>query len=229
IVRAKALIARAGQLDNRDAKWNVIDVLLNAAAKVLSDYKQSGTKDPNWHVQMLALAKLRDTPSGKVIELVKQAIESDPQAFATYKAASLALAFDKGWAKPDLVEWMARLAVEKTKDSEAQSRYALIYGDAAVWFMELRIRPFGPGRAEWSTLNQAFKDVEKYHPKLYKLNLHAAFACLAGDKNSTSYLIKRVGTDVRREDWFLGRRDDWATGREYDRCKRWSMMGDKTA
>ncbi|MBI2768189.1 MAG: hypothetical protein HYX47_01090 [Burkholderiales bacterium] len=226
LVHAKVILLRATMADNAGASWAAVDNELDRASRIL-DAQPTASRDSNWYVKKLEIAKRRESPSGTVVELMNGALSVDPVALAPYEAAIRALDTQRGRGDPQLVEWLATTAAEKTRATEGMARYARIYEQAAVSFYQLRMNPFGPGRADWLKLDQGFRDLEKHSPIDYRINVHAGFACLARDKKTTSELLARIGTKVDRTAWYLGPGPNWAMGRHYDECKTWAAQGER--
>lgn len=226
IARAKALLDRARMIVNSGRAWGQVDKMLTEALAALNRVGRD-SRDGNWYAARLELAKLQGAESGEVIEIARELLASDPYSMAAVNAAVLALDTDRGRGDPKLVEWLARSVLEKTRAIDGVTRYARVYEVASIFFLQLRSRPFEAGRAQWDLLNQAFIELEKRAPELYRIDLHAGFACLAGDKAATAKLLNRIGNKPERTSWYLGPGPDWATGRHYDQCKEWAAKGQR--
>lgn len=224
LARANALSGRARTLANSGRGWAKEDRLLKEAQATL-DRVPSPERDGNWYASRLEVAKLMGAESGEVVELARKLLASDPYSMAGVEAAVRALDTERGHGDPRLVEWLAGAVMEKTTATEGASRYARVYEHASIFFLQLRRSPFETGRAQWSRLHRGFLDLEKKAPHLYRIDLHAGFACLAGDRLVTTKLLQRIGDKPEKTTWYLGPGPNWATGQHYEQCREWVTKG----
>jgi hypothetical protein len=225
LVRVNTLIGRARGLENSKRDWKEIDAVLVKAQALLTSSEKAAASDANWYQLKVEVGRMQGWSADQYVAILNKSLVKVPEAMVVYEAVSRALTARSGRVRPDLVEWMAQSAVDKTRAELGTVMYASIYADSAKWFMQLRTNPFDKGLANWGKLNASFIELKERYPSDYQIDLHAHFACMAQDREVTRALIEKIGDKVNRANWFLGPGPDWYRGTDYDRCNAWATSG----
>lgn len=219
IARAYALSRHASYLD-RTGQWAGVNKVLEEERKLLLAVQNAAAKDLTWHTLFVSLGRKEGWPVSRIKSAVEGGLRVDPTSLYFIHTAGRALVPDQR-ESPAGLAWLAREVAERTRATHGMSMYAIVF----IWLKDMslpvRVDPFGRGLIDWPTMNQALTDRSKGQPNdTYAYNEHAALACMAGDKNTTMEMLKRIGTEVVPKIW-----KDWGGEPLYERCKRFAQFG----
>lgn len=214
MTRAYALAYRAGYVQVRDKNWVEAENLANEAAALMAASRPQGRTDPLWHAARLRVASVQGLPRPDVLALVHQAVAVDPRVMPVWEEAAIALSPENPPTE-DLV-WLMRLAVQRTQTTEGTSMYARVLHTVYWRYPEFRASPFRGG-IDWPMLHESFLDWKQRYPASYPVDLHAALACAARDREVTASMLGQRDRPYFPNTWEL------MGGKEYFRiCKDWA-------
>lgn len=218
MVRAFALAYHAGSVEAHKGDWTEVDRIAGEARHLMDQSKKAGWPDPMWHAINLRVASVEGAPRSDVRGMVLAAVAVDPTPLRLYQEAALALSPD-GHNMDDQT-WLMRLAVQRTSQSEGTMMYARVLNEVFWHFCDCVPSPYGRAGVPWELLNPSFEEWKVRYPGGYSVDLHAATACLAGDRAVTVRLLRRIGTQPRADVWKLM----GGTGL-LKRCQEWEKDG----
>jgi len=167
--------------------------------------------DPHWYVLMEDIAVAQRWSNEEFDRLFDEATRRHPQYLPIYTAAARRVLPQWGGTPQDL-DRVARLAVERTKATDAEALYVRVYWTA---FTENRyLAEIRRDQLDWPTLSRSIDDVLTRYPDPWNLNHFASFACLAGDRAKTRTLLGRLGSDINLS--------GWCSRDFYEKCKAWA-------
>ena len=172
--------------------------LVEKAYQVLAAQAVSGRQDPEWHRQMITVARLQGgRPAERYADVLKNALAAFPYFYGIYFEAATFLVPQWG-GSAQAVEAFARKAADATKDREGQALYARIYWSVSHMFNGDPVRN---GTAEWPRLRSGFDDIVKRYPDPWNLNTYARYACQAGDAKTLNRVFALIGSNIDEVAW----------------------------
>lgn len=193
-----AFFYRSGRLAREvdPAKWKPFHAYIERAAQALASPKI--VRDPAWYCATIRLAAFQSTDLRQFAQLVDEASNHFPYFYDIYFFAAHRLA-PKWGGSPEAFEWLANLAVAKTRKVEGQALYARLYW--SIGQGDLRDDLFTATLADWKKMKVGFDDIVKRYPSEWNFNNYAWFACLARDQATLKQAFERVGDDIDRTLW----------------------------
>jgi hypothetical protein len=205
IARAMGLMEEAWQIrgstyaDKVPAEaWKPFNDKIEAARDNLEKYKALSSSDPTWYGEMLQLATAQSWDGRRFDALLDEGLDREPLFYSTYFAAITYL-LPKWSGDIDQLDDFVREAVNRTSKQEGQAMYARIYWYASQ--AEFGDDLFAKSRAQWPLMKKGFDDVMVSYPDEWNLNNYAKFACMAGDKETTTRLLKQLSSHVVPSAW----------------------------
>jgi hypothetical protein len=168
------------------------------AYQALAECADCSRRDPQWHAQMLKVARLQAGRAGhRHATAWEAAVAAFPYYYDIYFEAAMTLAPQWGGSAA-AVESMARSAADRTQDREGQALYARIYWSASRLFGG---DPVKNGQAEWPRLRAGFDDIVQRYPDPWNLNSFARFACQQGDVPTLRRVFRLIGNQIDLLAW----------------------------
>lgn len=190
--------------------WKKFALHMNRATEALASRAEAGKTDPNWWYEMLDQAREQSWPQQRYWKLAYAALQAFPQNHDIYRAIALKLVPQWGGSWQALAAF-ADEAVARTRQTQGQTMYARVYWNVALYFEPgLLTRPEG----NWPKFRAGFEELVARYPDRWNLSKFAAFACDAGDKDTTRRLLTRINDAVVPAAW-----ENRAT---YNRCRSWA-------
>lgn len=178
--------------------------------------KKESSVDPQWHRNMLILARGFNWKRAEFDGILADAMKKEPLFYETYFQAFEYL-LPKWHGSIDDIEALASRAADATANTEGQALYARIYWWA--WESEFRDKLFTDTIVDWSRMKAGFDDMVAKYPDKWNLSAYARFACLAGDRATTRSLLDRIGPEAMAS--------LWRPGRTRERCADWARSETK--
>ncbi len=170
---------------------------LGLAREALLARADAGKADPNWHWQMLRLARLQAWPEDKYFAFAKATLDTFPYYYDIYFAVADKLLPQWGGSLGRL-EAFAEHAAERTKATDGRSLYGRIYWSTYDMLGSERL---ARGELDWPKIRTALDDMVKRYPDPWNLNFFARAACDAGDKATAARVLRLVGDKVEPDAW----------------------------
>lgn len=180
---------------------------LGLAQKALLERAEAGKADPNWHWQMLRLARLQGWPDDKYFAFADAALSAFPYYYDIYFSVADKLVPQWGGSLEQLAAF-AEHAAERTKATDGRALYGRIYWNA---YEMLGAEPLKQGELDWPKIRAALDDVATRYPDPLNLNFFARAACDAGDKATAARVLGLLGDKIEP--------DAWENRGHYMRCK----------
>jgi hypothetical protein len=180
---------------------------VDLAQEALLARADTGKADPNWHWQVLEVARLQGWPDEKYFAFADAALDAFPGYYDIYFELSNRLVPQWGGSLEELADF-AEHAAERTKATEGRAMYARIY-----WYVYdmLGAERLKRGELDWPKIRAGFDDMVKRYPDPWNLNFFARIACDAGDQATTRRILALVGDKIEPA--------AWANRGAYSRCK----------
>jgi hypothetical protein len=201
MVRAFALAYHARSVQVHKGDWVEVDRIAAEARRLMDRSKKAGWPDPMWHAINLRVASVEGAPRSDVRGMVLAAAAVDPYPLRLWQEAAIALSPDG--RNMDDQTWLMRLAVQRTGEREGTTMYARVLHEVFWHFCDCVPSPYGRAGVEWSLLNPSFEEWKVRYPRAYSIDLHAATACLGGDRPVTARLLRQIGNNARKDIWEL--------------------------
>lgn len=198
----------------RPEDWAPFQKYISKAKEVLIENKQIASKDPHWYVLMIDIQTAQSQNTEEFIKLLEEAEARYPYYYQIYFSAVNYLT-PKWHGSKEAIEDFANHVVKVTSRQDRNGMYARIYWVAsqATYGNDL----FTKSNVVWSKMSIAIDDVLRQYPDQWNINNFAYFSCLAGDKNKSYQLIKRIkGKPIL---------DAWKDIDFYNQCNEWSKSG----
>lgn len=179
-------------------KWKYFEDYIGRAFKALTAPEVMKKKDAVWYSAMLALGQYTSWDTDSFMKLVDEASDAYPQFYEIYFFA--APRFKPKWGgSVEAFEWLANLAVRKTRSSEGMALYARIYWSLGQG--DYKDDLFSATRANWPKMKAGFEDILRQYPDVWNLNNYAWFACQAKDGKKLKELFGRLGANLNTSLW----------------------------
>ena len=203
--RSEALTKHAfvfrGNTYSRDvdpAMWEPFNDYIDRAFNALASPENHIVRDQAWYCAMIKVAQFQDINLTRYAELVDEASNKYPSYYEIYFYAANKLAPRWG-GSPEAFEWLANLAVSKTRKTEGMALYARLYWSIAQG--EFNEDLFTRTLTDWKKMKSGFDDIVKQYPSEWNLNNYAWFACMARDQPTLERVFKQIGTNIDTTLW----------------------------
>ncbi|WP_421955419.1 hypothetical protein [Polaromonas sp.] len=178
------------------AKWKAFDSYIEKAYAALATPQI--TKDAAWYGGLLKVAQFRRADLKQFAELVNEASTRYPYSYSIYFFASYRL--QPRWGgSVEAFEWLADLAVSKTKPIDGTALYARVYWNISSLGFDDDL--FTSTRASWPKMKKGFDDMIKVYPSEWNLNNYARFACMAKDGATLKRILVQIGNEMNPQVW----------------------------
>jgi len=195
------------------SKWKSFHAYIGRANETLAQGKLR--RDPAWYCAMLKVAQFSGMDTEQFVRLVGEASDKYPYFYDIYFFAANRLQ-PKWGGSPEAFEWLASLAVNKTRKVEGMSLYARLYW--SIGQGDFSDDLFTATLADWKKMRAGFDDIVKRYPSEWNLNNYAWFACLARDQATLKRVFERIGSDIDRSLWQAPER--------LNRCRNFARDGE---
>lgn len=199
IVRAKVLAGHAWDARGdgwastvTEEGWEKMRERLELAQSVLLAAPDAAKKCPEWHVVFLQVILGNKSHAGwtdeKVEEFVREAIALSPSYYDIYFSYALIL-LPRWHGEPGSWEkFMAEVARNNSQEGTA------IYARTAWFLSGYHNNLFQETEVYWPTMREGFRQILRLtSDNIWNLNAFCYFAAMAGDWQTTSELLPRVG------------------------------------
>lgn len=197
------------------AMWKPFRTYIDRAFDALASPENQITRDQAWYCAMIKNAQFRDIDPNQFAELIVEASNKYPSYYEIYFFAANKLA-PKWGGSTEAFEWLANLAVSKTRKTEGMALYTRLYWSIAQ--SDFNDDLFTKTRADWKKMKPGFDDIVKQYPSEWNLNNYAWFACLARDRPTLELVFKQIGDNIDTTLWTrperLNRCRNFAKGEE---------------
>ena len=197
------------------AMWKPFKEYIDRAFNALALPNSKIVRDQAWYCAMIKVAQFQDMDDNQYAGLVDEASNKYPSYYEVYFYAANKLA-PKWGGSPEAFDWLANLAVSKTRKTEGMALYARLYWSIAQG--EFNDDLFSRTLADWKKMKLGFDDIVKTYPSGWNLNNYAWFACMARDRTTLERVFKQIGEDIDTSLWTrperLNRCRNFAKGEE---------------
>lgn len=224
LARASMLIHRAwsyrgtGPTESvKEEDWPPFNEYIEQARTALEQTRQIASRDPHWYVTMAVVAKSQHWPDDTFREMLEEGLSRYPDYYPIYYSA-VDFYSPKWNGSADAIEQFATEAVERTRDSEGNGLYALLYWHASQ--IQYDDRLLMDSRVNWPLMKKGIDDVLDRYPDQWNINNFARISCLAGDKGKANELLGRIESPIE---------EAWDNLDELSRCRRWATTAEPVA
>jgi hypothetical protein len=176
--------------------WEGYREYLGRAARHLA--QPTLDRDEAWYYARMTLNKYDNSSIEDFIRLIDEGTNRFPQFYDLYFAAASRLEPKWGGSIEGL-EWVAEMAVRKTRPVDGEALYARVYWSyGQVGYKDTL---FESTKADWNRMKKGFEDIVRHYPDPWNLNNYAWYACLARDRETTRQLFQRIGSEVDTRLW----------------------------
>jgi len=194
----------------RGGDWEVGLKRLADARLYLQRWKDVASADPHWYE--LTIETLDEAaPIKDIVDLVDEASRREPSYYSAYFAAARAIATRSERPAAHL-EALARLAYDRTWQSEASAVYARIYW---VVLSEL-VDPQGVTdlAIDWERMSTGIADVVAQYPDQWNVQNFAVLMCASHQQDTTRRLLAGMkGRPLLKA---------WGQVEYFNYCKTWA-------
>jgi hypothetical protein len=180
--------------------WEGFTKYMRAASETLQANKKISSNDPQWYVEMLAVALAQNWKIEQYLALYEEAVAKEPLYYGTYFQA--VERFLPMWGGDmQKVQNFATDAVRRTSSTDGQAMYARIY---SVTVERIGGRTFfaEPHKsAIWIQIKNGFEDVLKKYPVDHNKNLYAKLACQIGEVDLFISLTRSFNSKPSEDAW----------------------------
>ena len=180
--------------------WKLSIERLNKADRVLKEIGPFAANNPLWHYENISLAAVLDKGVPEKMEAFAKAYAADPTFIANYSETARFLGPNWGgdW---DTVDRFIKSAASSAAPSEGRSMYARLYMAVdecgCVGFSLFR-----DTLATWPLMKDSFEELLRLYPRSgWNANRYAAYACMAGDKQTYLAVRFKIGKAVIPGAW----------------------------
>lgn len=166
---------------------------LRMAGKVLQESEATGKESPIWYWAALVVAGGTGVPAPRFDALFEEAVARFPTYQPLYATRMNYLLPQWGGSYAAVDRFIAD-SVARTRGSEGDSFYALLYVDIASkhegdFFRDTDV--------SWPRMKSAFEELLVRHPDSLNKTIFATFACRARDKETTARLLSELGNAAK--------------------------------
>ena len=160
-----------------------------AARAYLEAHKEVASQDPHWYEMMAGIACGQNWPRQRFAPIIDEALDRAPAYYPIYFAAAEYFSPKCGGSTAEL-EKFARMAVERTRNTDGWGLYARIY-----WYASQTVfggRLFTASEVNWADMKKGMDDVLRQYADGWNLANFVRFACLKGDGPMMKELTDRM-------------------------------------
>lgn len=198
--------------------WEPFKHNVQLARATLEKSKEIASTDPNWYTMMLWVARDQGWSKRAVRTLLQEALSKEAYYHDTYHVVFSYL-LPKWHGSATEAEQFAQDAARITSQCEGQSLYAQVHWTAFIDNAELSFNPSSEMPVQWTKMSIGFDDLIQRYPIPWYINNYAKFACLAGDKQKTQELMKRIGNKPTMEAW-----EEYHPQVNFFGCQEWTSI-----
>jgi hypothetical protein len=159
------------------------------ARAYLEAHKSVAAQDPRWYEMMAEIACGQGWPQPRFAPIIDEALDRTPEYYPVYFAAAEYYSPKCGGSTAEL-EAFARMAVERTRDTDGWGLYARIY-----WYASQTVfgdQLFTASEVSWADMKKGMDDVLRQYADGWNLANFVRFACLKGDGQMMKQLTDRM-------------------------------------
>lgn len=184
--------------DVDQAMWKPFKAYIDRAFNALASQENQIVRDQAWYCAMIRVAQYQDIDASQFAQLVDEASSKYPSYYEIYFFAANKLA-PKWGGSFEAFDWLANLAVSKTRKTEGMALYTRLYWSIAQGDFQDDL--FTRTNADWKKMKLGFDDIVKSYPDEWNLNNYAWFACMARDRPTLERVFKQIGEDINTTLW----------------------------
>lgn len=200
----------APSLSDSGESQRKFEAYLAQARAVLERSKSFAAQDPQWYVAMLNIAYAQHWDKKHFEPVIKEGLDRYPYYTHIYFAASRLYLPSSGGNIDDLDTFIEN-AVARTAGREGTIIYARLYANSSYAFHNI----FKTTHASWPKMYNALAELDRRYPDNRNDNMFAYFACAAGDKYATAWLLPRLR--MAPPDYEI-----WRNQSNIDLCRSWA-------
>lgn len=185
------------------ADWKRFDDQINLAFDALESGSNPLPRDVAWYSAMLRLLTFKSNNLQDFAQFVDDASDQHPASLQIYFSAVQRL-LPKWGGSVEALDWLANLALSKTRDKEGMALYTRVYRVVSATDFENDL--FVNTRADWKKMKLGFEDMVKQYPTAFNLNHFASFACMARDQATLKQLFDKLGSEIDPDIWNVPQR-----------------------
>ncbi len=180
--------------------WRLLSERLENAQKVLTDSKPYASESPLWGRVQIEVGLGLNWSKAELLRVFQESAARQPYFYSLYTEMVNAL-LPKWGGSWELVDDFIRAAVKNTEAVEGYSLYSRLY-----WAVD-PCNCNGPGLftnslANWPDMKRGFEDlIHRYPHSAWLANRYAAYACMAGDKDTFVRLRLTIGKIIVPAAW----------------------------
>ncbi len=193
------------------AMWKPFKDYIERAYNALASPGNQVMRDQAWYCAMIKVAQYQDMDPNQFADLVVEASNKYPTYYEIYFFAANKLA-PKWGGSFEAFEWLANLAVTRTRKTDGMALYTRLYWSIAQG--DFKDDLFSRTNADWKKMKLGFDDIVKRYPSEWNLNNYAWFACMARDRPTLERVFKQIGDDINTT--------LWARPERLNRCRNFS-------
>jgi Domain of unknown function (DUF4034) len=180
--------------------WKLLRERLEKAGAVLLESKEYASSSPLWWEIYLRVGNGLGWPKQRLLEIFSEATKKGKYFYTIYTDMAYYLV-PKWGGSWQLVDTFIKDAVKNTQRVEGHSIYARIYRNMSAQETE-EFNLFRDSLASWPEMKRGFEDIVRPYPhSAWNINNFAAFACMAGDKETFQNLRFRIGKTITPDAW----------------------------
>jgi len=191
-----------------DKGWQLFRERVARARKILDESKSNTGDNPLWHSLDISLARDEGRPDAAQRAKYDDAVKREASFLSNYYAFATHLAPRWGGGIEQYRKFVDD-AVARTRVTDGETLYARLY----IVYAEIEFdRAFASLGIPWTRMKAGFDDMMVRYPSSWNVNLYAAYACQANDRQAFLNLLpKLTPTELRSE--------AWPTGFSFENCK----------
>jgi hypothetical protein len=201
-----------------EEQWALFKQRLMESSRVLDEARQLEEKCPEWFIASQTLALGQGWPRARVLKLVEDAVEFDPDYHGVLGGFAYYLVprwyGEPGEWEAESLRWVARLGSPRGEMSYARTLWEL--RDLGLWD-DL----FEENDIDWPTAKRGFLALLERHPDSFEIrSLFAVLSVQAKDRPQARALMEVIGHRMDRGVWRSEKQFRW--------CRKWAMKLGKT-
>ncbi|HLX24217.1 MAG TPA: hypothetical protein VKR38_12790 [Usitatibacter sp.] len=177
------------------------NALIDRSADSLRAAETRGRDSPLWHMAAILVAGAQLRPAPDLDALLGEAVARFP-AFEPLYAARMTFFLPVWGGNFEIVDRFIRSSAAATRANEGRALYAWLYLDLAATPGCGQL--FDRSSVSWPDMKVAFDDMLQRHPDDHNRNVYATFACRERDVETTSRLLRELGSEARLGMWSQG-------------------------
>ncbi len=176
--------------------WPKFRAKVEAAASVLTEHREQASRDPQFYAMALEVMRAKGMDRDEFAAVMAEATAREPAYVETYTTAATNLLPQWGGSYIE-IDALARLAIEKSEDTEGTGIYAQIFRTLAECGCDVIAYA-----ARWATLKQSMREVYERYPVRNNAEYFADLSCRMGDAQEGRRYIRAQHPEASGDDDF---------------------------